>query len=490
MTARSFPAAFRLVAEADPDAVAVVCAGGADGPDDATLTRGELERTANRTARAYADRGVGEGDMVTVALPNSPEWFVACLATWKLGATPNIVSPRQPGPERQAIIERADPALVVGVESADAAGRPAVPAGFLPDPTLDDGPLPDRTSAIERALASGGSTGRPKLICSVEPAVFDPDSPLGMLIARRAILVTGPLYHGIPYATAWRSVLAGATAVVLPRFDAAECLRQVERHRPDKMTLVPTMMLRIARLPDEERLARDVSSLEFVLTSGSPCPPWLMRQWIEWLGPEVMHETFGSTERIGGTHITGSEWLEHPGSVGRAVGGSQLRILDPETLEEVPTGEMGEVFMMPPTGPGTSYRYVGADARRTEDGWESIGDMGRVDEDGYLYLGDRRTDMILCGGRNVFPAEVEAAIESHPAVRSSAVIGLPDEDLGNTVHAIVEADGVTASELEAHVRERLVSYKVPRSFELVDEPLRDDSGKVRRSALREARLPA
>lgn len=491
MTARSFPAAFGLVAEADPEAIAVICRDDGDGDGgETTLTRGELERAANRMARAYAELGVTEGDMVTIGLPNSPEWFVACLATWKLGAIPNLVSPRLPAAERQAILDRADPALVVGVAPGDAAGRTSVAAGFAPDPSLDDGPLPDRMSSVERALASGGSTGRPKLICSVEPAVFDPASPLGMLIARRAIMVTGPLYHGIPYATAWRSVLAGATAVVLPRFDAAECLRLVERHRPDKMTLVPTMMLRIARLPDEERLARDVSSLEFVLTSGSPCPPWLMRQWIDWLGPDVMHETFGSTERIGGTHITGHEWLEHPGSVGRPVGGSRLRILDPETLDDVPTGEVGEVFMMPPTGPGTSYRYVGADSRRTADGWESVGDMGRVDNDGYLYLGDRRSDMILCGGRNIFPAEVEAAIEAHPNVRSSAVIGLPDDDLGNTVHAIVEADGVTPSELAAHVRELLVSYKVPRSIELVDQPLRDDSGKVRRSALREARLPA
>lgn len=485
MTATSFPAALRRVAEADPDAVAVVCA---DGDVETTLTRGELDRAGNRMARAYADLGVTQGDMVTIGLPNSVEWFVACLATWKLGAVPNLVSPRLPGPEREAIIERADPALVVGVTTDQAAGRVAVPAGFAPDPAIDDGPLPDRTSPIERALASGGSTGRPKLICSVEPAVFDPASPLAMLTARRAVLVTGPTYHGIPYGTAWRSVLAGATAVVLARFDPSECLRLIERHRVDKMSLVPTMMLRIARLPEDERLARDVSSLEFVLTSGSPCPPWLMRQWIDWLGPEVMHETFGSTERIGGTHITGEEWLAHPGSVGRPVGGSRLRILDPETLEDVPTGEVGEVFMMPPSGPGTSYTYIGADARRTADGWESIGDMGRVDEDGYLYLGDRRSDMILCGGRNIFPAEVEAAIEAHPQVRSSAVIGLPDDDLGNTVHAIVEAEGVDAEALAAHVRKHLVHYKVPRTFEFVDHPLRDDSGKVRRSALREARL--
>ncbi|MET1041074.1 MAG: AMP-binding protein, partial [Acidimicrobiales bacterium] len=251
MTATSFPAALRQVAEADPDAVAVVCV---DGGDETTLSRGELDRAGNRMARAYADLGVGEGDMVTIALPNGPEWFVACLATWKLGAVPNLVSPRLPLPERDAIIDRADPALVVGVAADEAAGRTAVPVGFVPERALDDGPLPDRTSPVERALASGGSTGQPKLICSVEPAVFDPASPLAMLTARRAILVTGPTYHGIPYATAWRTVLAGATAVVLAHFDPAECLRLIERHRVDKMTLVPTMMLRIARLPEAERL--------------------------------------------------------------------------------------------------------------------------------------------------------------------------------------------------------------------------------------------
>jgi bile acid-coenzyme A ligase len=151
---------------------------------------------------------------------------------------------------------------------------------------------------------------------------------------------------------------------------------------------------------------------------------------------------------------------------------------------------MGEIFMLPPTGPGSTYRYVGATGRRTDDGWESVGDMGRFDADGYLYLGDRRSDMILSGGRNLYPAEIEAALDEHPAVRSSCVIGLPDDDLGNRVHALVDLVGdATDEQLRAHVADRLVHYKVPRSFERVSEPLRDDAGKVRRSALREARLP-
>jgi bile acid-coenzyme A ligase len=249
------------------------------------------------------------------------------------------------------------------------------------------------------------------------------------------------------------------------------------------------MIHRIWRLPEEERVQRDVSSLRVVFTGGSPCPPWLMRGWIEWLGPDVMHDVYGPSERIGGTHITGREWLEHPGSVGQPTHGAQIRILDSATGRDVPAGEVGEVYMMPAGGRGSTYRYVGAEARATADGWESVGDMGYLDADGYLYLTDRRTDMILCGGRNIYPAQVEAALDAHPAVQSSAVIGLPDDDLGQRVHAIVQTFApLSDKELREHLRERIVHYSIPRSFELVDEALRDDAGKVRRWALREARV--
>jgi bile acid-coenzyme A ligase len=212
-----------------------------------------------------------------------------------------------------------------------------------------------------------------------------------------------------------------------------------------------------------------------------------MRAWIGWIGADRMFEAYGGTERIGGTLISGREWLEHPGSVGRPSGGRQVRILDPEG-RECPVGEVGEVYFLPPGGQGSTYRYLGAEARAAEGGWETLGDLGRVDADGYLYLEDRRTDMIVTGGENVYPAEVEGAIDAHPAVGSSCVIGLPDEDLGQRVHAIVEAGAALESELQAHLAQQLVRYKIPRSFEFVDEPLRDDAGKVRRSQLREERI--
>ena len=481
MGSLSYGARLRQLAAEDPDALAFVC-------EDAQQTRGELELASNRLARAFARHGVGEGDLVTLGLPNGLELLVACMAAWKLGAVPSPVSARLPRPERERIVARADPALVVGVAPEEAPGRPSLPAGFEPPADLSDEPLPDRVPPHERALASGGSTGQPKLILPANPAVYDPELASPLFKARRAVLVPGPLHHAVPFSAAWQGLLGGAQAVVMPRFDASECLALVERHRIDRVHFVPTMLLRIWRLPEAERAGRDLSSLEFVMTGGAPCPAWLMRAWIGWLGPDVMHEAFGPSERIGGTFISGREWLAHPGSVGRPSVG-RIQIVDPETGEECPPGALGEIYMLPAGGPGSTYRYVGAEGCRRADGWESVGDMGRLDEDGYLYLGDRRSDMILSGGRNVYPAEVEAALETHPAVRSSAVIGLPDEDLGQRVHAIVEVAGeVDPEALRDHVRERLVAYKVPRSVELVDRPLRDDAGKLRRSALREERL--
>ena len=468
------------LAAAAPDAPAFVF-------EERVLTRRALESSANRLAREFARRGVTAGSLVSLILPNGLEWLVSCLAVWKLGAVPNPLSSRLPRRERDAIIDRADPALVVGLDAVEVEARPSVPAGFAPDPALSDAPLPDVTPPHERALASGGSTGQPKLILPRNPGLYDPDAPSAIFTARTAVLVPGPLYHAVPFSAAWQGFFGGAKAVLMRRFDAAECLALIEKHRIDRVHFVPTMMQRIWKLPEAERRARDVSSLEFVMTGSAPCPAWVMRAFIEWLGPDVMHEWFGPSERIGGTSITGREWLAHPGSVGRPIG--QMRILDPTTPEDLPQGEIGEIFMLPPSGPGSTYRYVGADSRRIDGGWESVGDMGRLDADGYLYLGDRRSDMILCGGRNIYPAEVEAALDEHAAVRSSCVIGLPDEDLGNRVHALVElAHEVSDAELRAHVAERLVHYKVPASFERVSEPLRDDAGKVRRSAYREARL--
>ena len=463
-----------VLAARDPDRPALV-------DEDGVLTRQQLDRRSNALARAYAGLGVRTGDMVTVALPNGRDFVLTCAAAWKLGATAQPVSAALPRGELEAVVELADPSLVVG---AEVDGRTCVGALQVED---DAEPLPDAVAREWKAPTSGGSTGRPKLIVATVPGLFDPDVPaVPYLVPGDVQLVPGPLYHNGPFLYCFRGLLCGQTIVLMRRFDADRMLGLIEQHRVGFAMVVPTMMQRVWRLPERERY--DVSSLRTVLHLGAPCPPWLKRAWLDWLGPERVLELYAGTEGTGLTLITGQEWLARPGSVGRAALGSSVRVLRPDGTDCAP-GETGEVFLMPEGGPGTTYRYVGATARSVDGGWETLGDLGHLDEGGYLFLADRSADLVISGGSNVYPAEVEAALDCHPAVRSSCVIGLPDDDLGERVHALVDApEPVTLAELQAWVAERLVRYKVPRTVELVDGPLRDDAGKVRRSALRQERL--
>jgi bile acid-coenzyme A ligase len=477
----SYGAALGWLAAEAPERLAAIC--GAE-----SISRAELERRSNRLARAYQQLGVGAESRVTLALPNSLEFLIACMAIWKLGASPQPISARLPAKEREAIMALSQPALIVGVGAAEYPRFPSVPAGFAPSAALADTPLPDVVPQHVRTMTSGGSTGRPKLIVDLTPGLCDPEVAENFMQPRGVALAPGPLYHAGPFIVAWQCILSGGTLVLMERFDAEQALALVTQHRVDWVLFVPTMMQRIARLPDEVRNQYDVSSLRRVMCSGAPSPQWLKRFWIEWLGAEKIFEAYGGTERIAGTVISGAEWLLHPGSVGKPPPGRMMRAQRADGTPCAP-GEVGEIYMKPASGQGTTYRYIGATPTASVDGWETLGDIGWFDADGYLYLADRKSDMILVGGSNVYPAEVEAAIDAHPAVRSSAVIGLPDDDLGSRVHAIVDAPlGVTEAELRAHLADSLVAYKIPRSFEFVAEPLRDDAGKLRRSALREARL--
>jgi bile acid-coenzyme A ligase len=471
---------FDQLAAAEPDAPAVTFRGD-------TSTRAELARRSNQWARRLHSLGVRPGDTVTVGLPNGVAFYEVVLAAWKLGAVPQPVSYRLPPPELAALITVADPAVVIGLDPPD--GRPSLDSSE-PIDSLDDSPLPPAVSPSWKAMTSGGSTGRPKLIVAATPAVMEfvtAGGPMLRIGERETFLCTGPLYHNGPFLFSLTALLRGGHVVLMERFDASLSLELVERHQVTFMYLVPTMMSRILRLPDHERLARDMSSLRTAFHLAAPCPPHVKRAWIDWLGPEIVAELYAGTEGQAATVIDGVEWLAHPGSVGRVVSG-EMRVADADG-NDVPPGVVGEIWLRPPADRIT-YRYVGAEPV-ARDGWESLGDMGWFDADGYLYLADRQTDMILVGGANVYPAEVEAALDEHPAVLSSCVIGLPDEDYGSVVHAVVETrTPVTDDELRAHLAERLVSYKLPRSFERSSEPLRDDAGKMRRSAIREARLTA
>ncbi len=472
--------AFTETARRDPDRPAVTVG-------ERSISRAGLESMANRMARVFLSHGVQLGDYVTIGLPNSPEFFAATIAAWKIGAVPQPVSPRLPHREREAIIHLAGSPLVLGAEPGEHPGRVCLPVGWLPDESVDDSPLPDAISPTWKAPTSGGSTGQPKLIVAGDPGVIDSDADPGMGMRHDGVmLVPGPMYHNAPFSYASKAIVNGNHVITMERFDAEATLRAAEQHRPEWMLLVPTMMLRIVRVANHR--SYDMSSLRVVWHMAAPCPPWLKEEWIDWLGGEKIFELYAGTEAQAVTVIRGDQWMAHRGSVGKPIYG-EMKVLDAAGNDAAP-GEVGEIYMRAPDGRVT-YRYVGADAKRTDDGWESLGDMGWIDADGFVFLTDRLGDMILSGGANIYPAEVEAAIDEYPHVRSSAVIGLPDEDLGNRIHAIVQlAPGfvVTDDELRAHLSERLVRYKIPRTFEFVTEPLRDDAGKVRRSQLRAHRV--
>ena len=479
---KSFVQAIAELANTDPERVAIY-------DEEKEITIGELELSSNRMARTFQAHDVSFDDIVTMVMPNSIELMISILACWKLGALPNPVAASMPRAELEKLTASGNPALImtddaVGLEYA------CLPTKFETDPSTSAEPLPklDKVGS-ERALASGGSTGTPKLIIPSNKAELISGSVLSLFRAKNATLVPGPICHATPFTAAWQGVLNGSTVVLTKKFDAERFLSLVERHQVDRLTLVPTMMLRIWNLPEKVRLSYDVSSLEMVISGGAPLPAWLMRAWIDWLGADVMYEAYGPSERIGGTLISGQEWLEHPGSVGRALSYCTVKILD-DAGAQCPPGQMGEVYFMPTAGAGSTYTYRGATSQRNNEGWESVGDMGYLDEDGYLYLGDRRADMIIINGRNIYPAEIEGAIERYSSVRSCAVIGLPDGESDQIIHAIVDSESASLDDdtLKAHLKELISSYKIPRSFEYVNSPLRNDAGKVRRSALRVERL--
>ncbi|RZV47388.1 MAG: acid--CoA ligase [Acidimicrobiales bacterium] len=465
----------RAQANARSDHVAVTLSG-------SQLTFGELEVRATNLAHHLLSLGVEPADYVTIAEPNSFEWFTAFLACWKLGATPQPVSSRLPPLELAAIVDLADSPVVIGMEHAT---RPWLPRGFIAPPAPAGwSPPAVPPSPAWKAPTSGGSTGRPKLIVSGDPAIWT-SSLVGLarVIGARAdgtTVMPGPLYHNGPLIWSWLTLLSGGNVALLPRFDAESTLAAIQENTAESIYLVPTMMQRMWKLPNDTKYAYDLSSLRVAFHLAEPCPKWLKEAWIDWIGADVLFELYGGTEAQCFTVLDGNEWLAHPGSVGKPLMG-ELKIMD-EDGNDLPNGETGSVWMRNTARETPSYIYIGDEAEE-QDGWECLGDMGWMDDDGYLYLADRRKDMILVGGANVFPAEIEAAIGAHPKVRSSAVIGLPDKDKGNRIHAIVDAVDLDSPELTEFLAERLVTYKIPRTYEFVKEPLRDDAGKVRRTAL-------
>ncbi|MBO9512703.1 MAG: AMP-binding protein [Variovorax sp.] len=481
-----------------------------------------LQARADRAASGLQSLGLAPGDTVAVMLRNDLPYLELMLALGRLGVHLVAVNWHFQAEEAafvfrdsgaRALVIHADlwprlaeavppglPVLVVPTpqDVLDAYGLAPtpVPAGALDwaawrdrFPACTSDPVP----SVGSMLYTSGTTGRPKAVMRL------PGTPQQHAGSKRVramasqaregmrTAVVGPLYHAGPNAAARVALDMAERIVVLPRFDAEQLLKTIETHRITHLSLVPVMLVRLLKLPAEVRARYDVSSLENVTHGGSPCAPEVRRAMIDWWGP-IISETYGSTETGLVTFVTAQEWLARPGTAGRPFPGMSIRILDAEG-RPLPAGEVGEIYVDPGDNalPFT-YRNNEASRRAIErDGHVTNGDVGYIDAEGYLYVTDRKRDMIISGGVNIYPAEIEHTLVASPEIADCAVFGIPDAEFGEAVAAaIVRAPGsrITDAQVRDWVRQRLAGYKVPRHVEFHEALPREGMGKVFKNQLR------
>lgn len=466
-----------------PDDVAVITVA-LDG-SEGVLTFGQLESGANQWGREIAAAGGAQGSYIGLVIPNSVELVLAAYGCWKIGAVPIPVRWDLPDWERLRLVEAIKPAVVI-----DEAACAAFAAAAARQPASA---LPEAITPTVNGICSSGSTGMPKVILDTQPAMWtelktQPFMAAWAPVARpQTILVPAPMYHTNGFNTLFY-LLGGDRLVILEKFDAELFLDVIEKHRITNFTATPTMLARVARVPGIHK--RDLSSVVWIIQGAAVMPAVLLETWFKLLSPEKVLMAYGMTENFGLTVLRGDEWVEHRGSTGRGFRDTEIKILDADGCE-VPTGELGEIYMRSPVR--ELYRYVGGTPPlpSTPDGFHTGGDIGHLDEDGYLYVTDRRVDLIVTGGANVFPAEVEAALAEHDDIADVVVLGLKDPEWGRRVHAVVQLTDpghpLTAQQVIEYAKAKLASYKAPKTVEFIAEIPRSAATKVSRSAMVEAR---
>ena len=483
-----------------------------------SLSFAQLDALSNASAWQLRTLGMTRGDVVATLFDNAPEVFVFGWAAQRCGLYQTAISHKLSARDIAYILADSGARLLVvspafrALAAEAVTGLPSLPAFAWEGaderwPSWTEAaaqqpqtPVPDESAGAD-LLYSSGTTGRPKGVMPVLPTgSIGADTPLTRMgtalygmNADTVYLSTSPLYHAAPLRWAMAVQQLGGCVIVMRRFDAEDALRHIERWRVTHATFVPTHFVRMLKLPQETRAGYDTASLIAVVHAAAPCPVPVKHAMIEWFGP-IIHEYYSGTESCGITTLSSAEWLARPGSVGRAVLGT-VRIVD-DAGDEVANGETGHVYF----SDGPTFEYLNDPTKTAEAhdarGWATLGDIGRLDEDGYLFLTDRKSFMIISGGVNIYPQEIENLLVTHPAVFDVAVIGIPCEEMGERVIAVVQpmpgvvGDMALAEALTAFARRELGGVKTPRRIDFTAELPREPTGKLMKRKLRETYLAA
>jgi long-chain acyl-CoA synthetase len=481
-----------------------------------------LEQRVAKAAGLFKSYDIAQGDRVALLLRNDLAFFEATFAAQALGAYPVPVNWHFSTEEilyvladsgAKVLVGHTDllaqimPHLPNGLVVLSVAVDPLIAADYSASPPIGELPsgVADWDQAVDTATAldlsqkpvpasmiyTSGTTGKPKGVRRAPPT---PEEAAAALVARKYVfgfkpemisLMTGPLYHSAPNIYANYTIRFGGQMYLMPRFDPHGFLDLVARHRITHAHMVPTMFVRLLRLDESVRRAADLSSLEWIIHGAAPCSPDIKRRMIEWFGP-IIHEYYGSTESGVPVHCDSTQWLAHPGSVGRAIPGASVEIHD-ETGKVLGPRQIGEIYARFWANPDFTYHGRDDDRRSIErEGLITSGDVGYLDEDGFLYLCDRKRDMVISGGVNIYPAEIEHVLIQMPGVKDCAIFGIPHEEFGEALAAAIETDSaLTEESVREFLTARVAKYKVPRVVTFHEQLPREDSGKIFKRRLRD-----
>jgi long-chain acyl-CoA synthetase len=497
-----------------PNRAAYVMAGSGQ-----VITYTDLERGSNQAAHLFRSLGLARGDHLAICLENHPAFLQICWGAFRAGLYFTAISYRLQAEEVEYIVNDCEAKVVVTSSYlADTfngfkSNLVNQPQCFMLDGVVDGAqswetaiaampqtPIVDESYG-QSLLYSSGTTGRPKGVkkplidipWGEKVEVFEAARERYVFDAATVYLSSAPLYHAAPLGFNLNVLRFGGTCIVMEQFDGLQALELIERFKVTHSQWVPTMFVRMLKLPAQEREQYDLSSHRFAVHAAAPCPVAVKQAMIDWWGPIIL-EYYAGTEGNGSTAISSEEWLSHPGSVGRAAGNCRLHILDDEG-HEVAVGEVGGVYFEG----GGQFEYLGdsdkTDSSRSSQGWTTLGDVGHVDGEGYLYLTDRKSFMIISGGVNIYPQEAENILISHPAVADVAVFGIPDEEFGEQVKAVVQpmsmvdAGPELEAELIAFARSKIAHLKCPKSVDFLAELPRHPTGKLYKRLLKDQYWP-